>query len=67
MTTLKTLEEHNKGKVGSTFDLEQRPNGIGCPLCGKELVDSNNAILTSNPPQKNIHCPDCDYSGYRLA
>lgn len=45
-----------------------RPNGIACPNCAKELMDSNPAcVLTSNPPQKNTHCPACGYRGYRFA
>jgi len=45
-----------------------RPNGIACPKCGKELLDSNHSMtLTSNPPQKNVHCAACGYAGYRVA
>lgn len=45
-----------------------RPNGIACPECGHELLDSQPLItFTSNPPQKNIHCPECDYIGFRIA
>lgn len=43
------------------------PNGLACPECGKELMDSDGMILTSNPPQRNIQCSDCDYRGYRIA
>ena len=46
---------------------EPRPNGIACPECGKELVDSSpNLILTSNPPQTSTACPECGYTGRRV-
>ncbi|HEC72077.1 MAG: hypothetical protein ACTSW7_00850 [Candidatus Thorarchaeota archaeon] len=42
-------------------------NGIACPKCGKEMMDSNPSIsLSSNPPQKNIHCPKCNYKDFRV-
>jgi DNA-directed RNA polymerase subunit RPC12/RpoP len=44
-----------------------QPNGIKCPKCGEELMDTYpNMILTSDPPQKNVHCPTCDHKGYRF-
>jgi predicted RNA-binding Zn-ribbon protein involved in translation (DUF1610 family) len=45
-------------------------NGIACPTCGKELVDScPDAYLMSSPLRKNIHCPEdgCGYTGLRNA
>ena len=70
---LKNLSEHNA--TNWTFHrglLEQSPvlNGIACPKCGKELLDTHpNQILTSMPPQKNVGCSSkkCDYTGYRIA
>jgi DNA-directed RNA polymerase subunit RPC12/RpoP len=69
---MKTLEEHTRErqKVYDKLDEWNVPhvNGIACPKCGKELWDTNpNMILTSSPPQKDIHCLACGYSGYRLA
>lgn len=44
------------------------PNGIACPTCGNELVDSDKrCVLASDPPKLNIKCLNCNYSGYRLA
>jgi len=62
---LKSLEDHNfevqRARWGSPA-----PNGIACPLCGNELWDSSPSImLTSYPPQYNVHCPSCNYHGYR--
>lgn len=69
---LKTLGEHNaaRRKQAEAAERLRQPhaNGIACPGCGKELWDSSpSMLLTSNPPQKNVHCPACGYSGYRLA
>ncbi|KKK89154.1 hypothetical protein LCGC14_2735970 [marine sediment metagenome] len=66
---LKTLEDHD----AETYELHKRinephANGIKCPECEGELWDSSpHIMLTSNPPQKNIHCPECGYTGFRLA
>lgn len=41
------------------------PNGLACPVCGSQLLDSRpNMVLDSHPPQKDVHCDDCDYEGY---
>jgi len=69
---MKTLEQHNAERYEAFRELDamSKPhaNGIACPKCGKELWDSNPmCVLTSNPPQKNVHCPSCGYRGYRVA
>lgn len=66
--SLKTLQEHDAEVSEAYAKLrEQHTNGIACPECGKELLDSNPGIvLTSYPPQKNIHCPACGWRGYRF-
>lgn len=71
-TDLKTLEQHNaeRSKVYRDFQAAQKthPNGIACPKCNKELWDSCPTVtLSSNPPQKNIHCPACGFIGFRLS
>jgi DNA-directed RNA polymerase subunit RPC12/RpoP len=65
---MRTLEEHNRHfseEYGHWNTFPQR-NGIECPQCGAELLDSNAVILTSIPPQKNVHCEYCRYRGYRV-
>ena len=66
---LKTLAENNGEAFSRNHAMsinEPELNGIACPKCGEELYDSNpNTILTSNPPQKNVHCSKCDHIGYR--
>ena len=43
-------------------------NGIACPNCGNELLDSSPMFtFTSNPSKKSIHCDKCEYFGYRIA
>ena len=69
---LKSLEEHNTTTANSHWwqfnSIEPRPNGIACPHCAEELVDSNPMItFTSFPPKKNVNCSKCDYVGYRIA
>lgn len=67
---LKILEEHNseRYRLHNSYSNKPRPNGIACPKCGSELLDSDPSTqLPSNPPQKNINCPSCDYIGYRIA
>lgn len=66
---MKTLEEHNLEVIYVNSIDHNQPilNNISCPKCGSELYDSNPmATLTSNPAQKEIHCSNCDYKGYRL-
>lgn len=68
---LKILKEQNS--INSTFHwamMGQNPtfNGIACPKCGEELLDTQpNVTLTSMPPKKNVGCSNdkCDYTGYR--
>ena len=64
-----SLEDHNRsraqqiGQFGSTLI----PNGIACPECGRELVDSTpNMVLATWPAQYRVHCPSCNYTGTRL-
>jgi len=66
---MKTLEQFNNEKniYYHIYKYEYpRLNEIACPNCGNELFDSDDMILTSYPPKKNIHCSNCNYHGYRL-
>lgn len=71
MKKLKTLEEHNN-RISAFYSYVNKPepNGIACPLCGEELLDSKpHEVLTSLPPQKSTKCSNkaCNYTGYRIA
>jgi len=64
---MKTLQEFNDNAlmlhVNSTT--YPKPNGIECPECKKELMDSDSMVLYSYPAQKNVEC-ECGYKGYRF-
>jgi hypothetical protein len=65
---LQSLDDYNKDRLDA-FKLTEKPhpNGIACPKCGKELLDSNPSFcLTSWPPQYSTHCPACGYTGTRF-
>jgi hypothetical protein len=67
---LVSLDEHNSNAWSTQtrwFSNEPIPNGIACPKCGNELMDTNPMMtLTSYPAQKDVHCPKCEYKGYRI-
>lgn len=66
LISLQAFNETNRQK----FDLSNKPipNGIACPECGTELLDSSPLItLNSLPPKKNVHCPQCGWESYRVA
>ncbi len=67
MSRLVSLEEFNRERREEPAKLPG--NGIACPWCGAELVDTDKdgTLLMSNPPQKNVHCPNCNWHGYRIA
>ena len=66
--TLKTLEEHNRQYEIGAMKVLVPGNGIACPTCGKELVDSNpNEVLLSYPAQMRVVCPACGWRGLRCA
>lgn len=65
---MKTLDQHNK-EMQDFYDICNKPhkNGISCPVCGNELIDSNpGVVLDSCPPQYHTHCNKCNYKGYRI-
>lgn len=66
---MKTLEDFNAERREHYIRKETMfYNGIICPDCGVELIDTDPYMtLTSNPPQKSIGCINCDYKGYRIA
>lgn len=61
-TKLKTLEEHN-AQQRRAYDAI-RKNGIACPECGEEMVDTLPGVETmSLPPKKSISCLKCGWHG----
>ena len=64
---LKSLTEFNEERR-RFYEPEEYKNGIACPVCGKELIDSNpGLILTSSPPQAHIECLGCKWTGTKIA
>lgn len=67
-----SLEEHNIKASSAHYEASNgiaKENGIACPKCGTELVDTSPKLtLMTRPPQKDIHCPsgNCDYKGMRI-
>ena len=55
---MKTTCENEEDKLYG----EPEPNGISCPDCGTELMDTNPMERTLRP---SVHCPDCGFSAYR--
>ena len=68
MSTLKTLEQYNKEKAEQYNEhAVVLTNGIECPKCKSPLYDTTNIIIyLTYPPQKDIHCKKCNWSGLRV-
>ena len=67
--SLKSLQDHNREKTaayGSVMPIYPRPNGIACPKCGKEMVDTDGMIRTSIPPKTQVACVPCKYYDFRV-
>lgn len=65
---LQTLEEFNQEQLKRYFKDKHpvKKNGIACPECGEELMDTNPSFrLLSYPPQTSVHCI-CGYKGHRI-
>jgi len=65
---MKTLDQFNVERIEFWQSNKTEKNGIACPLCGKELIDSADGIvLTSSPPKVAIRCLSCHFKGLRIA
>lgn len=60
---MSTPEEYNKKYFRRLEKLQEQAThtGVRCPKCSEEMLYSDTAILTTNPPQRYIHCPKCKY------
>ena len=69
----KPIELERLNYTNSTFHIDimypkTKTNGISCPMCRQQLLDTNpNNILTFFPLKKNVICSnkECEYKGYR--
>jgi transcription elongation factor Elf1 len=64
---MKTLKQHDEERREFYKNPHSIRNGIECPKCGAELLDSiPDEYLYSFPPKKAIHCAECGFDGYAL-
>jgi DNA-directed RNA polymerase subunit M/transcription elongation factor TFIIS len=62
---LKSLKDHNDGKVFDAYGGNSFKSGIACPKCGSELYYNNpNMVLTSYPPMRSVECKNCKHTDY---
>lgn len=56
------LREYNKRIMEEIKEEREREKhtGVACDECGEELLYSDNSLLMSYPPQRNVRCPKCD-------
>ena len=54
-----------KGLMGGPKRSYDTPNGLNCPDCCKELVDSEFGVVHLDPPRKRVACRHCGYKGFR--
>jgi hypothetical protein len=70
LKALISLEVHN-ARCHDTYLKANapRPNGLSCPKCGTELIDTRPQLtLLTYPPRTNVHCPsaECSFVGTRI-
>ena len=66
---MKTLDENNQEAFLRAYPgaADPVPNGIACPCCSEELMDTSADMnYLTVPPQKAIGCPKCGYAGFRF-
>lgn len=62
-TPLKSIGDY-KREMARLHGTGPQPNGLACPLCGKELMDTSPSVmLPSNPPLKCVKCFYCGWTG----
>lgn len=67
VTDLLPLAVHERRVFASLNALGPKANGIACPGCGAELMDTSPwRVLQTNPPSLNIHCDSCNFLGTRI-
>ncbi len=64
---MKTLAEYNAEYSERRKGLErwEKRIDIACDTCGHELAGET-SLLMSHPPQQNIRCPNCGWTGRRF-
>jgi len=61
------LDEYNKIASDHYGRYAPKYNGIKCPKCGDELIDSEpNMMLMSYPPRTRVECLGCKFKSTRV-
>ena len=63
---LKSIKEHNDGKIFDAYGGNAFKSGLACPKCGSELMYVDQNLLLSNPPQRRVQCSKCNHIDYIL-
>lgn len=64
---MKTLNDHNKDARDYHLARQrQNPAGVLCPSCGKELNYDGNELTFYYPPQRQVHCDNCNFDGLKV-
>ena len=64
---LKSIKEHNDGKIFDAYGGNAFKSGLACPKCGSELMYVDQNLLLSNPPKRRVQCSKCNHIDYILA
>ena len=64
---LKSIKEHNDGKIFDAYGGNAFKSGLACPKCGSELMYVDQNLLLSSPPQRRVQCSKCNHIDYILA
>jgi len=64
---MRKLKDHNR-EYGTNHigDPSLELAGVLCDKCSNEMVYSDMWTLTSFPPQRHVHCPQCKYEGLKI-
>ena len=63
---LKSIKEHNDGKIFDAYGGNAFKSGLACPKCGSELMYVDQNLLLSSPPQRRVQCSKCNHIDYIL-
>ena len=63
---LKSIKEHNDGKIFDAYGGNAFKSGLACPKCGSELMYVDQNLLLTNPPQRRVQCIKCNHIDYIL-
>ena len=59
---LKSIADHDTGRVCVGRSAVGAGTGVACPTCGKELRRTDDILRTSIPPRWQVACEDGHYT-----